>query len=637
MRSRAPSAAQPTVVALTFRSAVVVLAASGAVLAALAGFGLGGWRPVAALILALALTKGAEIGAVAAVARRFDKRLAAGRTAVGARAEEMIRSFSIAVTANIAAAAVLVGPTALMVAAVVFRVEPQMLVRETVGVLLATEAVMLLPALMATRAALRTLLIPDHPTYWEWARHGSLGAILLPVIAVSAVAGVSALAYKWGAMRDRIVDTALVESHRRAVLAASAAESGRATQDTLASLTRYDLARTFFLSADGVLRQGVDRVERALLEKVKDQGRGGAVVDREANRGVVWMRLDGTEAWGGLVVDLPSLELRWAVVALLLAATALASVFVAWRHGGRLAGEIAHVARRLDAVPDGEADKAVFHSTEEVEDVKRALDRLVSRFIAMRGTQQHAIESERQARERKAHLFAGMSHDLRSPLNSIIGFTDLLLKGLEGPLDEEQRQAVLCIAEESEALMVLIADILDSSKMEAGRLDLVRAWTPSVEVLTECATEARKLVGTRPIEIVSAVQPGLPPVFVDKGRIHQAIISLLARAVSAVRRGSVRLKASLERGDGSGARSLRIDIIDPGRVISAEERARITAAFRSEEDAVARGRSGGLGIGIALARDIVRLHGGRLIVGEEGDEGTVFSIVLPLDEPPAAR
>jgi signal transduction histidine kinase len=287
------------------------------------------------------------------------------------------------------------------------------------------------------------------------------------------------------------------------------------------------------------------------------------------------------------------------------------------------------LSARLDALPE-RLIKAPFHSPfRELEYFDSLLARLKARFDEMRSRQRRNIETGRKDRELKAQFFAGMSHDLRSPLNSIIGFTDLLLGGIEGELTPEQKQAIVSVSNESEKLMSLITDILDSSKLDAGRFDLDRTWVPPVEIISVCTAEARRMLEAKHIEITPAVQAGLAPVYVDKSRIQQALIGLLTRATQNAHSGAFRIKATSERA-ATGQHMLRIDIVDVAVTLSNTERILIGEAVDSAASIPARSGTGALGLGIALARDIIHLHHGELVVHRSG--GIVFSVRLPLDE-----
>jgi signal transduction histidine kinase len=232
----------------------------------------------------------------------------------------------------------------------------------------------------------------------------------------------------------------------------------------------------------------------------------------------------------------------------------------------------------------------------------------------------------------KTEFFAGMSHDLRSPLNSVIGFTDLLLKGMEGPLTEEQTKRVGLISSEAQKLMILISDILDTSKLEAGRLEIDRKWVPSVEILTECTVESERLVGTKPIVFRSSLIPGLPPVYVDKSRLCQTLVSLVSRVIDMIEGGTITLKTSLEQNEFGGGSRLRVDLVDTSRNLEKAKRDQIRNAFSASEGILTTAKAGSLGLGMALAREVLLLHSGELRVLDPDSPESIFGIILPLEE-----
>lgn len=334
-----------------------------------------------------------------------------------------------------------------------------------------------------------------------------------------------------------------------------------------------------------------------------------------------------TRPWTLKLAPLGPLSFFRVLLPILLAAVFSAFILV-FRGSRRLETQFQLTAKRIHALPNRKTPSKIDHPLlAEIGELNKAIETVNERFAEMRKRKQAAIEEGREQREMKAQFFAGMSHDLRSPLNSIIGFSDLLAKGLEGELNDEQNRIVLLMGEEAEKLMVLITDILDSSKLEAGRLELDRSQVSIVNVVTEAISEARRLIGTRPINLLSSMHPGLPNVFVDKTRLRQALVSLVAKTITVIPRGTLKVATLLD----SPTNRLRIDIIDNENSISAEQLVEFRLAVNSLAHTT-QGRGGKLGLGIGLARDVIRLHGGELMIGDENRPDTVFTIDLPLDE-----
>lgn len=229
---------------------------------------------------------------------------------------------------------------------------------------------------------------------------------------------------------------------------------------------------------------------------------------------------------------------------------------------------------------------------------------------------------------------ASMSHELKSPLNSIVGFSQLLEGGLEGELTPGQRESVAMIRDAAEELILLLTDILDLARLEAGKLALHREWTPSVEILTEAIKRGRGFVEGQDVQIEAELQPGLPPVHVDKPRIVQAVVGLFRNAAPSLVKTTIRLRARVASGPPGPARHLRIEIHDALGAISRESVERIFEAFQEISAPTGR-RVGGLGMALTLSRGLVRMHGGEVWADSSPGAGTVLCVAIPLDAPRA--
>lgn len=291
------------------------------------------------------------------------------------------------------------------------------------------------------------------------------------------------------------------------------------------------------------------------------------------------------------------------------------------------AGGVGPEPREAMSAPPRGTPSAELHS---------ALVGLGERLVAARESEERARRAIAEAQQLETQFLASMSHDLRSPLNSVRGFSDLLLGGLDGPLLEPQRESVVAIRRAGEDLLRLLTDVLDSARLETGRLELRRAWTPSVEILTEAVRRGRLIAVERArttgqaLSIEAELQPGLPPVYVDSERIVQAVVGLFGHAARAMEGGTIRLRAHVARGEPGAPTQVRVDVTDTGRGIPESERERIFEAFRGVRDGR---RVAGLGLGLALARALVRAHGGEVSVTSAAD-GTTFTVALPTDGPP---
>lgn len=320
----------------------------------------------------------------------------------------------------------------------------------------------------------------------------------------------------------------------------------------------------------------------------------------------------------------------WAAIAA--AAVALAVVVgaaVAARALGRavardiseLGRHIGEMARAVGPVDRGGAECR----SEAAAGLADGIDRLAARYSQLSSVEARARASMEDAQRLKTQFMAYVSHDLKSPLNSIRGFAQVLLRGTDGELEEAQRESVQMILDSGDDLLRLVTDITDSTRLEAGRLVLRRDWTPSVELVRDAVALVAPTAGDGGLEVRTELAAGLPPVWVDARRIVQALGGILVHVSRVMDHGAafVRVRAS--------ERWLHVEVEAP-RGIGPGDRERIFEAFREMKEPSGR-RIGGLGLGLSLARGLVAEHGGELSCSASGDEGTTFLLTLPLDGP----
>jgi signal transduction histidine kinase len=339
-----------------------------------------------------------------------------------------------------------------------------------------------------------------------------------------------------------------------------------------------------------------------------------------------------------------SLELDLTAAALALGLI-VATTALAWSLAQQLGDELAHdvssIRRQIERVQRGEAPEqnaaeTLFRSlahTPAGQELARALSDLAQRFAQMRAKEREGRLAMEQAQRLRTQFLASMSHDLRSPLNSLLGFATLIASGVEGPITDEQRESIQMITRSARDLLRLVTNILDSARLEAGRLNLDRAWTPAADILTQAVTDGRRMLEDRPLEIEAEVAPNLPHVYADQDRVVQAILGLFSHAIHATERGTIRVMAHVYRGPpGPAEAHLRIDVIDQGAGIREADQATLFEAFREIQEPSGR-RIGGLGLGLALARELIRAHGGDVWFVSKHGRGTTFMVALPLTGP----
>ncbi|HXJ21306.1 MAG TPA: ATP-binding protein [Polyangia bacterium] len=238
-----------------------------------------------------------------------------------------------------------------------------------------------------------------------------------------------------------------------------------------------------------------------------------------------------------------------------------------------------------------------------------------------------AKEAADTANRAKSAFLANMSHELRTPLNAVIGFSELLEQEIFGGLNDKQRTYVGNVLVSGRHLLQLVNDILDISKVEAGRMDLAYERTPIGSVVDVVRGVIGALAAKRGINLEVDVSPNLPDVYVDPGRIKQVLYNLISNAIKFTPRGGVvRLTARAD------VRSLVVSVADTGVGIARADLPRLFREF--EQLSQPNGtRPEGTGLGLALTRRLVELHGGRVEVESELGQGSTFSVHLPLRSP----
>jgi signal transduction histidine kinase len=236
------------------------------------------------------------------------------------------------------------------------------------------------------------------------------------------------------------------------------------------------------------------------------------------------------------------------------------------------------------------------------------------------------FERAQEAARIKEELLSRVSHELRTPLNSVLGFADLLLDGIEGPVSEEQAGSLRKIRDHGNRLLVMIDRMIEAAKMAASGVFAPRPFDlrPVVARLVEAGRIAAEAKG---LEFQAEVDPDLPPVLGDEAGFELALGHLIENAAKFTAQGSVRFEA---RRVGT---VVRFTVVDTGPGIPAEHRAQIFEPFHQVEFGDTRTATG-LGIGLTLARQALERMGGSLELTSCGPGGSTFTVELPLQPAP---
>ena len=267
-----------------------------------------------------------------------------------------------------------------------------------------------------------------------------------------------------------------------------------------------------------------------------------------------------------------------------------------------------------------EDDLAVFQTL--ADQVAIAIDNARSYELSIQ-----AVREMREADRLKSQFLANMSHELRTPLNSIIGFSRVILKGIDGPISELQQQDLLAIHNSGQHLLGLINDILDLSRIEAGKMELTFDEVHLPELITSVMSTAVGLVKDKAIQLQREIPADLPTVRADAMRVRQVLLNLLSNASKFTDEGTITVSTMLAENP-SGHAEIIIKVTDTGPGISKEDQKKLFQPF-SQVDASATRKTGGSGLGLSISNHLVQLHGGRMGVESEVGEGSTFYFSLP--------
>jgi signal transduction histidine kinase len=229
-----------------------------------------------------------------------------------------------------------------------------------------------------------------------------------------------------------------------------------------------------------------------------------------------------------------------------------------------------------------------------------------------------------QASALKSQFLANVSHEFRTPLNAILGYTQMLLKGTFGSVEPGQQRGLERVESNGRHLLALINDVLDISRIEAGRMPLTITRFKLPQLIAEVLAELEPIIARSKLVVTQELVPSLPEITSDRQKVKQIIVNLLSNALKFTPQGSVKISARAN----TRGKAVSVAVADTGIGISKAQQAKVFEDFSQIDTARSRVH-GGTGLGLAICRRLAQLLDGTLTLESAAGAGSTFTLVLP--------
>jgi len=411
----------------------------------------------------------------------------------------------------------------------------------------------------------------------------------------------------------------------------------RALDATLRQLNQfgYDLDRLQFVAKDEVdllarVQQDYDRFTQVVTQVIQLIREGRVAEGQELQLSQAGPLADRLERLTNQLVNKAEADMaaridqnaeaylmsRWMVVGFVVGSIGLALLLgfaISWS----LVAPVKRMDARLKEIAAGDFSKQI-----EVPN-RDELGTLAANLNRMNDDLALLYQRLDAASRHKSEFLANMSHELRTPLNAIIGFSEVLLERMFGELNDKQEEYLSDILSSGRHLLALINDILDLSKVEAGRMELELGEFSLRNALENGLTMLKERAGRHGMGLSLEMDPDLDVIEADERKVKQVVFNLLSNAVKFTPDGG-RVEVAARRADGQ----VEVTVRDTGVGIAPEDQQRVFEEFRQVGQGTAK--TEGTGLGLALTRKFVELHGGRISLESEVGLGSTFTFSLPL-------